>query len=74
MLDPGGRANGRGAYVCRDATCIERAVGRHGLGRALQVSVPKTLDIELRTAAGLPDEAAATSPESRATMNDIQED
>jgi predicted RNA-binding protein YlxR (DUF448 family) len=74
MLDVSGRANGRGAYVCRDASCIERAVTRGALGRALEVPVPKTLGIELRMAAGLQPESAATSPGDRADHDDNQED
>ncbi|NJD29321.1 MAG: YlxR family protein [Chloroflexi bacterium] len=58
MLDPTGRANGRGAYVCRADSCIERAVTKGGLGRALEVPIPETLETELRTAAGLADEPA----------------
>jgi len=73
MLDVTGRANGRGAYVCRDASCIGRAVTRGALGRALEVAVPRTLEIELRTAAGLGDETAATSPADRAIQRN-QED
>lgn len=33
--DPGGKAPGRGAYVCRDASCIRTAVRKGGLARAL---------------------------------------
>jgi hypothetical protein len=73
ILDPTGRANGRGAYVCRDAACIGRAVGRGGLGRALDGPVPETLEHELRTAAGLADEPAGPSPASRVN-HDEQED
>jgi uncharacterized protein len=34
--DPTGRAPGRGAYVHRDAVCVEAAVKRGALGRALR--------------------------------------
>jgi hypothetical protein len=54
VLDPTGRANGRGAYVCRDAACIERAVGKGGLGRALESPIPGGLRTELLTAADEP--------------------
>ncbi len=75
IIDPTGRANGRGAYVCRDEACIERATGRGGLGRALETSIPAGLRHELRTAAGLPPAAAgAAAPEARASERQTQED
>ena len=51
QFDPGGRANGRGAYVCRDEACITGAMGRGGLHRALQATVPAELADQLLTAA-----------------------
>ncbi|WP_044913700.1 RNase P modulator RnpM [Butyrivibrio sp. WCE2006] len=40
-LDSTGRANGRGAYVCRDIKCLEKAIKKKGLERSLKVSVPE---------------------------------
>jgi predicted RNA-binding protein YlxR (DUF448 family) len=48
VYDPTGKANGRGAYVCHDETCIAGAMGRGGLGRALGVDIPVSLADELR--------------------------
>jgi uncharacterized protein len=39
---------GRGAYVHRQAACVESAVRRGGLERTLKCSVPATLLQELR--------------------------
>ncbi len=39
-IDTTGRANGRGAYICRDKKCLEQAIKRKGLDRTLKVSVP----------------------------------
>lgn len=39
-LDATGRANGRGAYVCRNMECLELAVKRKGLERSLKMSIP----------------------------------
>ena len=56
IVDPGGRRNGRGAYLCREPACWT-AAGRRGiLDRALGVSVPD--DIRMLLEAG-PDAAAA---------------
>lgn len=46
--DRTGKANGRGAYVCRDAACIATATGRGGLSHALETHLPATLADDLR--------------------------
>jgi predicted RNA-binding protein YlxR (DUF448 family) len=50
-LDPSGRANGRGAYVCRDEACVAGATGRGALHKALEANVPAELADQLLTAA-----------------------
>jgi predicted RNA-binding protein YlxR (DUF448 family) len=50
-FDATGRANGRGAYVCRDETCIAGATGKGALGRALEANLPTDLTDTLLTAA-----------------------
>ena len=40
-LDATGRKNGRGAYVCPDMTCFQKAVKSKGLERAFKMSVPR---------------------------------
>jgi uncharacterized protein len=42
-LDPSGRAAGRGAYVCRDAECIDTAIRKGALSRALKTPLPADL-------------------------------
>ena len=37
-VDPTGRCNGRGAYLCHDPACWETALKRHALERALRVT------------------------------------
>ena len=36
-LDATGRANGRGAYLCASAACLERAVQTRALERAREI-------------------------------------
>jgi predicted RNA-binding protein YlxR (DUF448 family) len=57
-IDPGGRAAGRGAYVCRAAECIDHAIKKGALTRALGTPLPA----ELRDAlvAGLTDPVSTT--------------
>jgi hypothetical protein len=38
-LDPTGKKPGRGAYVCRNRTCIEQAVQAHRLEKGLRAAV-----------------------------------
>ncbi|MEW6225965.1 MAG: YlxR family protein [Chloroflexota bacterium] len=40
VLDLGGRAPGRGAYLCRDAACWDTAVRKRALEHALGTQVP----------------------------------
>ena len=39
-LDFRGKAPGRGAYVCRDAQCLKKAIRARALERALSVQIP----------------------------------
>ncbi len=43
VADPTGRLAGRGAYVCNDVACIERAITKGALGRALKSPLPADL-------------------------------
>lgn len=40
VIDMTGRQNGRGAYICRDALCLEKAFKNHGLERSLKMQIP----------------------------------
>ncbi len=39
-LDPTGKKSGRGAYVCRNADCLKRAIRQKQLERQLEVTLP----------------------------------
>jgi hypothetical protein len=43
IVDPTGRASGRGAYVCRDAACIDKAITKGAFSRALNTKLPAGL-------------------------------
>ena len=45
-VDEAGRAAGRGAYVCRTSECLDKAIIKGALSRALKTPLPG----ELRTA------------------------
>ena len=40
-LDFGGKAPGRGAYLCPDVECLERALRSKALDRSLEVAIPE---------------------------------
>lgn len=39
FLDPSGRANGRGAYVCATEDCLTKAIKSKALNRAFKMNV-----------------------------------
>ena len=39
FLDPTGKANGRGAYVCATHQCLEKAIKSKALNRAFKMNV-----------------------------------
>ncbi len=43
LLDPTGRANGRGAYLCRNAQCLKKAAKSRALERSLEVRIPEEI-------------------------------
>jgi predicted RNA-binding protein YlxR (DUF448 family) len=59
-IDPTGRRNGRGAYLCDDPACWERALRSDTLARALNTTIDaETLDMLRRHAATLAPPTAA---------------
>lgn len=40
LLDKTGRMNGRGAYVCQDVKCIEKARKNKSLSKSFSMNVP----------------------------------
>ena len=68
QIDPTGRANGRGAYLCHKPACWQRATHTSILNRALNTQLsPESLSQLTEFAATLPSEEAqgngADSPE-----------
>lgn len=39
VMDPSGKKSGRGAYVCRDAECLRRAIRQKQLERQLEIPI-----------------------------------
>ncbi|MCC8150901.1 MAG: YlxR family protein [Lachnospiraceae bacterium] len=47
ILDATGKKNGRGAYLCKDPACLEKAIKNHGMERSFKMSIPKETVAEL---------------------------
>ncbi|MBO5401637.1 MAG: YlxR family protein [Clostridia bacterium] len=43
IIDPTGKMNGRGCYICKDPTCVKNAKKGGRIERALQVKVPEEI-------------------------------
>lgn len=48
FIDFTGKKPGRGAYVCKEASCLEKSVKQKGLERSFKLSVPKDLYEQLK--------------------------
>lgn len=46
-LDPTGKKSGRGAYLCRSAACLKRAVKSKQLARNLDCAIPDEIADQL---------------------------
>ena len=57
-LDPVGKKPGRGAYVCRSADCLKRAIRQKQLERQLDVTLPPETAAALMAAMEAAQEAA----------------
>ena len=43
LVDTTGRANGRGAYICKDVECFRQAMKNKGLERSLKCKIPEDI-------------------------------
>ncbi len=48
-LDPTGKKNGRGAYICRDIKCFEAARKKKAFERSLKCKIPDEIYDSLKT-------------------------
>lgn len=47
-LDLTGKANGRGAYLCNDRQCFDRAIKSKAIDRALEMNIDETIIDQLK--------------------------
>ena len=43
FMDPGGKSNGRGAYICKNPECLQRAWKTKGLDRSFREAVSRAV-------------------------------
>lgn len=48
LVDDTGKANGRGAYICKSTSCLELTLKNRGLERSFKGRIPKEIEAELR--------------------------
>ena len=48
MLDFGGKLNGRGAYICPQPGCLDKAIKSKALERSLETEIPQEVYGRLR--------------------------
>ncbi len=48
VIDPGGKQSGRGAYICPDEACLNKAIKAKRLEKAFQQPVPADVTETLR--------------------------
>ena len=51
-IDFTGKANGRGAYLCRSEECLKKAFKNKGLERSLKSRIPEEVSIRLQKELG----------------------
>lgn len=49
VLDDTGKKNGRGAYICKNRECLQKAVKNHGLERSFQTAISREVYDALST-------------------------
>lgn len=47
-LDFKGKTNGRGAYICKSADCLEKALKNKGIERSFKISIPDEVKTSLK--------------------------
>jgi len=48
LIDDTGKKNGRGAYLCKKLSCLEKSIKTRGLERSLKTTLPEGLLDKLR--------------------------
>ena len=43
VLDTTGKMNGRGAYLCKNAECLKKAIKQRGIERSLKMEIEKSV-------------------------------
>jgi predicted RNA-binding protein YlxR (DUF448 family) len=69
VIDPSGRLNGRGTYVCDKPTCLQKAAESEILVKALNAPVPEDVRNHLRTLAQF---GATNAPDAAQNQSEVE--
>ena len=47
-IDPSGKKNGRGAYICNSVECLEKAIKNRGLEKSFKTAISKDIYEKLK--------------------------
>ncbi len=50
FIDTTGKANGRGAYLCKSSECLEKSLKNKGLERSFKTRIPEAIAQQLKEA------------------------
>ncbi len=50
LIDVSGKANGRGAYICKSKECLEKSLKNKGLERSFKCKIPQKIGENLKEA------------------------
>jgi len=69
LVDPSGRLNGRGTYVCDKPTCLQKAADSEILVKAINAPIPDEIRNHLRT---LAQSGANTGPDAAENQSEVE--
>jgi len=52
IIDLSGKKSGRGAYICKDKTCLKKAIKAKRLQSNLEIEIPEEILLELEKELG----------------------
>lgn len=55
-IDPSGKSEGRGAYLCKNVECLKIAIKRRQLDRAFKIKIPNDIYSKINVECGMDNE------------------
>ena len=48
LIDKKGKLNGRGAYICKDISCLEKVIKNNRIGKVLNINIDNKIYEDIR--------------------------